>query len=161
MGDTLEGHEEREERRAIPAVGVDVSYGSFRVSLKISDRETARSILTGVGIGCGAAAILIGAYYLRKPQLVMSALRGALETITGLQVDRVTPGSILVELLCNTKESFLSFMEDFETKKVERRLNEEFENTGFNGELEVIIINNSRMKLTSIWRKFEVFFYFF
>ena len=73
----------------------------------------------------------------------MSALRGALETITGLQVDRVTPGSILVELLCNTKESFLLFMGDFETKKVERRLNEEFKNTGFNGELEVIIINKN------------------
>lgn len=144
MGDVPgEEDEVREERRATPAVGIDFSYGSFRFSLKISDRKTARSILTGVGIGCGVAATGIGALYLTKPELVMSAVRGALETIKGLQVGNVTPGSILVELLCNTKESFLSFMEDFETKKVEIRLNKEFKNTGLNGELEVIIINKN------------------
>ena len=142
MGDVLEEDEERgEERRAIPALGVDVSYGPFKFSLKIFDRETAKSILTGVGIGCGVAAIGIGAFYLTNPQLVMNAARGALETTTGLQVGNITPGSILVELLCNSEESFQSFMKDFETKEVKRRLIKEFEKAGYKGELEVIIKN--------------------
>ena len=142
MGDVLEEDEERgEERRAIPAVGVDVSYGSFKFSLKISDRETAKSILTGVGIGCGVVALGIGALYLTNPQLVMNAVRGALETTTGLQVGNITPGSILVELLCNSEESFQSFMNDFEKEEVKRRLIKEFEKAGYKGELEVIIKN--------------------
>lgn len=141
MADVLEEDEEREERRAIPAVDVDVSYGSFRISLKISDRETARSMLMGVGIGCGVVALGIGAFFLANPQRVINAVRGALETTTGLQVINVTRGSILVELLCNSEESFQSFMKDFETKEVERRLIKEFKRTGYKGELEVIIIN--------------------
>lgn len=138
MGDVLEEDEEREERRVIPAVGVDVSYGLFRLSLRIFDRGTARTVLTGFGIGFGA---MVGAYYLRNSQLVMGAVRSALETTAGLQVGTVTPGSILVELLCSTDKSFISFMEDFETKEVARRLNIEFKNAGYNGELEVTIIN--------------------
>lgn len=138
MGDVLEEDEEREERRAIPAVCVNFSYGSFRFSLNIFDRETARNALTGVGIGFGAS---IGVYFARNPQLVTGALRSALETITGLQVGAVIPGSILVELLCNTNESFLSFMNDFETREVHRRLNKEFKTIGYNDELEVAIIN--------------------
>ena len=142
MGDVLEEDEEREERRAIPAVGVDVSYGLFRISLKIFDRGTARTVLTGFGIGFGA---VVGAYYLRNSQLVMGAVRSALETTAGLQVGTVTPGSILVELICSTDKSFISFMEDFETKEVARRLNQEFKNTGYNGELEVTIINKKEV----------------
>ena len=51
--------------------------------------------------------------------------------------------SVLVELHCYTKESFVSLMDDFESGKVKRRLEEEFEKVGYKGELEVTIINGS------------------
>ena len=49
--------------------------------------------------------------------------------------------SILVELLCYTTESFLSFMEDLEKGRVKRRLEEEFQKVGCKGELEITITN--------------------
>ena len=49
--------------------------------------------------------------------------------------------SVLVELRCYTKESFLSFMDDLESGTVKRRLEEEFAKVGYKGELEVTIIN--------------------
>ena len=49
--------------------------------------------------------------------------------------------SILVELLCYTTKSFLSFMEDLEKGRVKRRLEEEFQKVGCKGELEITITN--------------------
>lgn len=57
------------------------------------------------------------------------------------EVKNIAKGSILVELHCHTVQSFLLFLDDFEKKKVKCRLEEEFRKTGFEGELEVTIVN--------------------
>ena len=85
--------------------------------------------------------ITIGVLCYKHPEFVMRIVEKAL-TARGLQVGSVTPGSILVNLHCYTEESFRSFMEDFEARKVQERLNKEFENSGYIGEeLEVTITN--------------------
>lgn len=56
-----------------------------------------------------------------------------------------TKCSILVELLCCTKENFLSLVEDFEKGIVKRRLKEEFEKVGCKGELELTITNEEEV----------------
>ena len=135
----------------------------FNIYLKVADPPTVRSLsskiadalgfgLRAAGIGIGAAGIgigvaatgvvvTIGVLCYKHPEFVMRIVEKAL-TARGLQVGSVTPGSILVVLHCYTEESFRSFMEDFETRKVQERLNKEFENSGYIGEeLEVTITN--------------------
>lgn len=76
-------------------------------------------------------------------ELGRSAVTFALESL-GHQVIAVRPTkSVLVELRCYTKESFVSFMDDLESGKVKRRLEEEFEKIGYEAELEVTIINEN------------------
>ena len=121
--------EGEEEPRTRPTLDVSASAStpifSFSFSVKITDRLLAAGALAGFGVGL---AVLL----YQKPDLVSSAVRGALEG-PGLQVDRVIPGSILVTLLCDRKESFLSFIEDFETKKVTQRMEEAFYRAGLTG----------------------------
>ena len=135
----------------------------FNIHLKVDDPPTVRSLsskvadalsfgLRAAGIGIGAAGIgigvaatgvviTIGVLCYKHPEFVMRIVEKAL-TARGLQVGSVTPGSILVKLHCYTEESFRSFMEDFEARKVQERLNKEFENSGSIGEeLEVTITN--------------------
>ena len=89
----------------------------------------------------GALTLLLN----KSLNLVEIAIRKVLEG-PGCQVEQITPYcSILVELCCNTKESFLSFIEDFETRKVEQRLQEEFTKIGYEGELKVIITNDKEV----------------
>ena len=132
----------RGEEEAGPRPALDLSASastplfSFSFSLKIADRPLAAGALVGLGV----AAIALGAFYYRNPELVTGAVRGALEG-PGLQVANIAPGSIIVELLSNTKDSFLSFVEDFESKKVKQRLEREFKRIGFDEELDVTIAN--------------------
>ena len=112
---------------------------SFSFSLKIADVRLAAGAL--VGIGCGVA---LAAFLYRNPELTASAVRGALEG-PGLQVGNIAPGSILVDLHCYTKESFLSFVKDFETEKVKQILEDEFQKVGFKEELEVTITNDKEV----------------
>ena len=91
--------------------------------------------------GLAAAGIGIGVLCYKHPEFVMGIVEKVF-TAPGLEVGRVTPSSILVELYCYNEESFRSFMEDFEARKVQERLNKEFENSGYIGEeLEVTITN--------------------
>ena len=74
-------------------------------------------------------------------ELGRNAVTVVLES-SGRQVINMRPiKSVLVELRCYTKESFLSFMADLESGKVKRRLEEEFAKVGYKGELEVTIRN--------------------
>lgn len=76
-------------------------------------------------------------------ELGRNAVTVVLESL-GRQVIDVRPTkSVLVELRCYTKESFLSFMDDLESGKVKRRLEEEFEKIGYEGELQVTTINEN------------------
>ena len=135
---------EGEEAGTRPVLDVTASAStplfSFSFSLKIADRPLAAGALVA-GIGCGVS---LAALLYRNPELVSGAVRGALEG-PGLQVGNTVPGSIIVELQCNTRESFLLFLEDFETKKVKQRLEEEFFKIGFKEELEVAIMNDKEV----------------
>lgn len=135
------------------AAVLDVNLGPiFNVHLAVNDPPTVRSLsdrvanaaslgLLAAGMGIGAAGIGIGYLCYNYPEFVMRIVEKAL-TARGLQVGSVTPGSILVELHCYTEESFRSFMQDFEARKVQERLNKEFENSGYIGEeLEVTMTN--------------------
>ena len=71
------------------------------------------------------------------------AVKEALEA-SGRRVAGVRPSeSVVVELHCYTRQSFVSLVDDFESGKVKRRLEEEFAKVGYKGELEVTIINGS------------------
>ena len=138
----------------------DVNFGTFfKVHIAVNDPRTVRYLSSKVadaasfglkaagigigaaGIGIGAAGIGIGLLCYNHPEFVKKIVEKAL-TAPGLKVGSVTPGSILVELHCYTEESFRSFMENFEARKVQERLNREFENNGYIGEeLEVTITN--------------------
>ena len=146
------------------AAVLGVNAGSlFNFHLKVNDPQTVRSLSSKVadalsfglrvaGICTAAAAasiavaatgtvITVGYLCYKHPEFVMRVVEKAL-TARGLQVATVTPGSILVELHCYTEESFRSFMEDFKAKKVQERLNKEFESSGYIGdELEVTMTN--------------------
>ena len=128
---------EGEETGPRPAIDLTASAStptfSFSFSLKIADR----ALVLGVA---GLGGVALATFLYRNPELVTGAVRGALEG-PGLQVGNNAPGTIIVELQCNNEESFLSFVEDFETNKVKQRLEEEFFNVGFKGEFEVTITN--------------------
>ena len=82
-----------------------------------------------------------------RPVAAKGAVTLALEG-PGLQVGSINEwsGLIHVELSCDRRNSFLSFMEDFETGKVKKRLNEKFKEFGYGGELEVAIKNDGEVQ---------------
>lgn len=75
---------------------------------------------------------------------LVTAVRKSLERKeagqTNPEVTRIERGSIVVELVCHTEQSFLRFMEDFETGKIKDKLEEEF------GNIDVTIINRDEVQ---------------
>ena len=143
-----EGEEEQPRHTLDLTASASTPMFSFTFSIKIVDRQLAGRAL--LGIGCGGA---LAAFLYRYPEPVASAARNALEG-QGLQVTNITPGSILVKLRCNKRESFLLFLEEFDRKKVKQRLENEFRKVGFKEELEVTITNDKEVyeKLDQILR---------
>ena len=136
MAEPAEGGEE-EEAGAAPVVDLSISFHALRISLKITDRQLAGGALLGVGIGFGVS---LGYLFCRNPELLRGVITDVLSR-PAIEVGNIAPGSILVDLNCSTKESFLNFMKDFEAKKVEQRLEEKFKMAGFERNLEVTITN--------------------
>ena len=124
--------------RAALEFSVSASTTGFSVSLKIDN-----TILAGI---VSVGALSLGAYYLANRRPVENAIRNGLEIrneagVVDPEVRNIEEGSILVELHCHSEHSFIQFVEDFEAKKVEHRLKEEFTKIGFSGRLHVIIRN--------------------
>ena len=71
------------------------------------------------------------------------AVKYALESQDRQVIDIQSNQLVLVQLCCYTKESFLSFMNDFESGSVTQRLEAEFEKLGYKGELKVTTISES------------------
>ena len=125
---------------AAAKTAVDVSlsagaFGGFSFSLKIDNPWL-------------AAGIAIGSFYLANKVLTERALKRALERQSTEADDRPDPevietgaGSILVQLVCHTRESFLSFTDDLESKKVKYRLEEELSRVGFCEEIRLTVEN--------------------
>ena len=135
MGEAAE--REGEEAGPRPAVDLSVSFHQVRISLRIADRQLAGAALLGLGIGCGVS---LGVLFYRNPELVTGVVIEVLRR-PAIEVGNIAAGSILVDLYCGTKQSFLNFMEDFEARKVEQRLEEKFKKFGFEMNLEVTIKN--------------------
>lgn len=128
----------RETVRAVLELSASASRGGFSVSLKIDN-----TILAGI---VSVGALSLGAYYLANRRPVENAIRNGLEIrneagVADPEVRNIEEGSILAELLCHSEHSFIQFVEDFEAKKVEQRLKEEFTKIGFSGRLNVTIRN--------------------
>ena len=136
----------RREEEAGPRPALDLSASasastrsfSFSFSLKIADRLLAAGALVGIGVAA------IATFFSGNQELVTGAIRAALERL-GLQVTNIAPGSIIVKLLCNKKDSFLSFVKDFESNKVKQRLEDEFKKIGYKEELHVTIVNEKEV----------------
>ena len=137
------------EHDPVPRPAFDLTFSFYppAISLKIADRQLAGYALAGLGLGCGVA---LAVFYRNRPALVENAVRAALEG-PGFQVANIAPGSILVKLHCDTQESFLSFMEGFETEQVKQRLNKEFSRIGYNEKLDVTITNK-----IEVYKKLDV-----
>ena len=111
--------------------------GGFKVEIKVDNNWLAGLLIFG--------GLSLGAYYLSHRQPTENAVRNALERnedgAVNPEVRAIENGSILVELLCHTECSFLSFVDDFEAKRTKLRLEEEFRKIGYEEELEVTIQN--------------------
>lgn len=123
-------------------VAVSASTTGFSVSIKIGN-----TILAGI---VSVGALSLGAYYLANRRPVENAIRNGLEIrneagVLDPEVRNIEEGSILVELRCHSEQSFIQFVEDFEAKKVEHRLKEEFTKIGFSGRLHVTIRNTNEV----------------
>lgn len=131
--------------RQNPALDVSASASagpsrfSFAFRLRISDRRLAVAAIASVATACTVTAL-----YNSQPGQVRNAVVGAAEGFWA-HVREIWPGSIIVVLYCDTEDDLLSFVEAFETKKVEQRLKEEFRKIGFKGELEVTIIDDKEL----------------
>ncbi|KAJ7390578.1 hypothetical protein OS493_023966 [Desmophyllum pertusum] len=118
---------------------LSLSVPGCSISLKIDNVWIAGAVTVG--------AISLGAFYLARKGPSEDAIRRALERtdnsgVVDPAVRNITDGhSVLVELHCHTETSLLLFLEDFEKKKVQFRLEEKFKKIGFMDELDVTIRN--------------------
>ena len=115
-----EGEEEQPRHALDLTASANTPIFSFTFSIKIVDRQLAGRALLGIGCSVALAVVLY-----KYPELVASAARNALGG-PGLQVTNITPGSILVKLRCNKRESSLLLLKEFDHKKVKQRLENEF-----------------------------------
>lgn len=122
---------------AVQFIAAKSSEGFF-ISLKINS-----SCVAALGL---AGAIGLGAWYLSRKDAVTRAVRWALERQNpegGVdpEVREINEGSIVVSLICHTKQSFLRFWEDYKASEIKERLEKEFKKIGFSQELEVTVMN--------------------
>lgn len=139
------------------ALELSLKMGEYLVSLKIENSWLAAF--------CGVGVIGLVAFYIHRKFPAFPAERRAAElaaenpdagAIVGAirnglernEAGEINPevmllenGSILVELVCHTKESLLTFLDDFEAQRIKRKLEREFRKLGFGEELQVTITN--------------------
>ena len=116
---------------------LSLKMGEYAASIKIDN--------VWLAAGLGAAAVGIGAFYIHRKYPAQRAIRNALEIEEAGMIDPevrgIEEGSILVDLVFHTEQTFLSFLDDFEAKRIKLRLEEEFRKIGYEEELEVTITN--------------------
>ena len=105
---------------------------SFSFSLKIADQRLATTVV----VGCGVA---LAAFLYRYPESVGSAVRSALEG-PGLQVQNIISSSIIVRMRCDGEERLLEIVENFEKKKVKKKLEQAFRKIGCLKESEELVV---------------------
>ena len=130
------------------AFDLAAAYKDFSISLTIeSDWLAGAAVFGALGLG----TLSIGVYYLTHRQPVEQAIRNALERnedgVVDPEVRNIANGSILVDLCCHTKWSFLSFVDDFKRNRIKLKLQEEFKKIGYTQKLEVTINNLEEVKM--------------
>ena len=89
----------------------------------------------------GAGLLTLRAFYSANPREVTSAVKTALATWAAYVLS-IRPSSILVEFVCKTEDGYQAFMSAFAAGTVKQRLQEEFSKIGFNGALQVTIVDD-------------------
>ena len=101
----------------------------MEIDVRITISESVRT--TGVATG--------GLYELYNSidsikEKIMCILKKIFERVVGGRIDpkilNISKGSLLVILRCYSPQSFLQFLDDYETGRVKERLNEEFSKIG-------------------------------
>ena len=114
-----------------PALDVQAGIGAFHIRIQIDNHWLAAAAL-------GAGFLTLRAFYNANQESVNAAVSIALAGLTD-EILSIRPSSILVEFICNTKESYDAFMEAYKTGTVKQRLQDEFSKIGFKDELQVTI----------------------
>ena len=110
-------------RAALACSMVTPSGFSFNIEIN----STAAAV--GVGVGIGVGAVSLAAIYFNSERIGRK-IRDAFERAFGGERDDrdvgdINRGSLLIDLHCHTAESFLQFLEDYESGKVKKDLEEE------------------------------------
>ena len=95
--------------------GINIQTNSILVALVIS----------GTVGGLSFAAMYFGLDIIRRREARDAIDRGLRGKRDDIEVDDPKRGSLLVDLHCRTAESFLQFLEDYESGKVKKDLKEE------------------------------------
>lgn len=138
------------------ALELSLKMGEYLVSLKIENSWLIGACAVG---GIGLAAFYIHRKFPASPaerrlatelaeqnaslRCIVGATRNGLERNEDGEINpevmMMETGSILVTLVCHTKESFLTFVDDFKAQKIKQSLEKEFRKIGCNEELEVTV----------------------
>ena len=107
------------------ALACSIATPGFSFNIEINSMAAAVGVGVGVGIGVGTITAI---YYSRD--IIRRGIRDAVERALGGERDDrdvgdINRGSLLVDLHCHTAQSFLQFLEDYESGKVKKDLNEE------------------------------------
>lgn len=130
--------EERSAEAVTPAVDLQTDMGGFHLTMKI------KSSLLAAGMA-GAGLLTLAAFYKANPSAVTSAVKTVLTTWAAYVLS-IRPSSILVEFVCDTEERYEAFMSALAAGTVKQRLQEEFSNIGFKGELDVTIVKDDNTR---------------
>ena len=102
-------------------VVVDTSPSSFKVFVEINNEK--------IGTCVAALSAVSLAYIFREP--IARTLFGLFGDPANPNVEDIEPGSLIVKLCFYTSESFLKFLDDYESGKFKKRLTEEFTKIDF------------------------------
>ena len=109
--------------RAALAFSMDTPGFSFNIEIN------SIAVGVGVGVGLGIGVSTITAVYFSRDRIRRGIRDAIVRAFGGDGDDRVVGdinrGSLLVDLHCHTPESFLQFLEDYESGKVRKDLKDE------------------------------------
>ena len=121
--DAAEAAQEAATTTARAALACSIATPGFSFNIEIN------SIAVGVGVGVGVGAVSLAAIYFSRDRIRRGIRDAIVRAFGGDGDDRVVGdinrGSLLVDLHCRTAESFLQFLEDYESGKVRKDLKDE------------------------------------
>ena len=98
--------------------------------------------MTVVSLTKAFLTIGLVAFFLANPDKVTDAFQLALKAYGECRGVRI--GSIIIDLICGSREKFLKFQKDFEDGKVKEALENELSKIGYDAKLEVTLMKVTR-----------------